>query len=248
MAADADTPGGELSETSTMKTSPTSPNHTDEGSSALPKEVTPGTKSAEPIAAEDPELAEGCTDEAQDYDAADEDAVDKGAKGAAPTKKPMSHLRLATVIAAAAAIPLTALVGWLGFRTHQSHQAQEQRQLFLQVGRQGALNLTTIDWHRADTDVQRILDSATGNFYDDFSKRQQPFIQVVKKAQSTSVGTITEAGLESESRDEARVLVAVSVKTLNLGGAEQAPRAWRMRISVQKVGDEAKVSNVQFVP
>jgi Mce-associated membrane protein len=246
MATDADTPGGELSETSTMKTAPTSsPSHTDEGSSELPKETTPGTKSAEPIAAEDPEAAEGCADEAPDYDAADEDAVDKGA---APTKQPMSHVRLATVIAAAAAIALTALVGWLGFRTYQSYQAQEQRQLFLQVGRQGALNLTTIDWHRADTDVQRILDSATGNFYDDFSKRQQPFIQVVKKAQSTSVGTITEAGLESVSRDEAQVLVAVSVKTLNLGAAEQAPRAWRMRISVQKVGDEAKVSNVQFVP
>ena len=30
--------------------------------------------------------------------------------------------------------------------------------------------------------------------------------------------------------------------------AEQAPRAWRMRISVRKVGEEAKVSNVEFVP
>jgi Mce-associated membrane protein len=29
---------------------------------------------------------------------------------------------------------------------------------------------------------------------------------------------------------------------------EQRPRAWRMRIDVQKIGDQAKVSNVQFVP
>jgi len=43
-------------------------------------------------------------------------------------------------------------------------------------------------------------------------------------------------------------LVAVTVKTSNAGAPEQAPRAWRMRISVQKVGDEAKVSNVEFVP
>ena len=111
-----------------------------------------------------------------------------------------------------------------------------------------ALNLTTIDHHQVDGDVQRILDSATGTFYDDFQKRAQPFIDVVKQAQSKSVGTISEAGLESESDDEAQVLVAVTVKTSNAGAPEQEPRAWRMRLSVQKVGEEAKISNVDFVP
>jgi Mce-associated membrane protein len=120
--------------------------------------------------------------------------------------------------------------------------------LFLQVGRQGALNLTTIDWQHAEGDVQRILDSATGTFYDDFQKRSQPFVEVVKQAQSKSVGSIAEAGVESISGDSAQVLVAVTVKTSNAGAPDQAPRAWRMRISVQKVGDEAKVSNVEFVP
>ena len=110
------------------------------------------------------------------------------------------------------------------------------------------MNLTTIDWQEADSDIQRILDSATGTFYDDFQKRSQPFVQVVKQAQSKSVGTVTEAGLETESGDQAQVLVAVSVKTTNLGAVEQEPRAWRMRIDVQKVGNEAKVSDVQFVP
>ena len=44
------------------------------------------------------------------------------------------------------------------------------------------------------------------------------------------------------------MLVAVTVNTSNAGAPEQQPRAWRMRITVQKVGDEAKVSNVEFVP
>ena len=35
-------------------------------------------------------------------------------------------------------------------------------------------------------------------FYDDFHKRAQPFVDVVKQAQSKSVGTVTEAGVESE--------------------------------------------------
>ena len=153
----------------------------------------------------------------------------------------------ATLLGLAVVVALAVLVGWLGFRAYQSHQGQAQRSEFLQAARQGALNLTTIDWQQADA-VQRILDGATGQFYDDFAKRSQPFVDVVKQAKSTTVGTITEAGLESETADTGQVLMAVTVKTSNAGAPEQDPRAWRMRIAVQKVGDQAKVSNVEFVP
>jgi Mce-associated membrane protein len=159
----------------------------------------------------------------------------------------MSHVRLATIVGLVAVVALAALCGWLGFRAYQSHQAAQERNLFLQVGRQAALNLTTIDFEHADEDVQRVLDSSTSTFYDDFKARAQPFKEVVKQAKSKSVGTIAEAGVESEADDSADVLVAVTVKTSNAGAAEQQPRAWRMRITVQKVGDDAKVANVRFV-
>lgn len=159
----------------------------------------------------------------------------------------MSHVRLATILGLAVVVALAGLCGWLGFRTYQSHKAADQRSLFLQVGRQAALNLTTIDFEHADEDVQRVLDSSTGTFYDDFNARAQPFKEVVKQAKSKSVGTISEAGIESETADGADVLVAVTVRTSNAGAAEQEPRAWRMRITVQKVDDEAKVANVRFV-
>ena len=187
-------------------------------------------------------------DEPSEDDASDDDDDVADYDEAASAKPRMSHLRLATIVGLVLVVALAGLTGWLGFRTYQSHKADEQRNLYLQVGRQGALNLTTIDWQQADANVQRILDSATGTFYDDFQKRAGPFVEVVKQAQSKSVGTIAEAGLESESDDSAQVLVAVTVKTSNAGAPDQAPRAWRMRISVQKVGDEAKVSNVEFVP
>lgn len=230
MADDAAAPDGELSDSAA----------TEETSSATEPES---------AASETPEAAavtDGVTDVDEDNADYDEEATDQEA--AAPAKPRMSHLRLAMIAGVVAVLALAGLTGWLGFRTYQSHQADEQQKLFLQVGRQGALNLTSIDFQHADADVQRILDSATGTFYDDFDKRSKPFIEVVKQAQSKSVGTIAEAGLESESDNGAQVLVAVTVKTSNAGAPEQAPRAWRMRISVQKVGDEAKVSNVEFVP
>ena len=159
-----------------------------------------------------------------------------------------SPVRLASVVGLVTVLGLTGLGGWLGMRAHHSRQDDKQRNLFLQVGRQGALNLTTIDYQHVDADIQRILSSATGAFYDDFSKRAQPFVDVVKQAQSKSVGTVTDAGLESVTGNDAQILVAVAVKTSNAGAPDQNPRAWRMRIAVTKIGPEAKVSNVQFVP
>jgi Mce-associated membrane protein len=154
----------------------------------------------------------------------------------------------ATLLGSAVVMVLAVLVAWLGFRAYQSHQAQAARNQFVAAARLSALNLTTIDWQRADADVRRILDGATGEFYDDFAKRSQPFVDVVKRARSTTVGTIMEAGLESQTVDTAQVLVAVTVSTSNAGAPEQDPRAWRMRLNVAKVGDRAKVSHVEFVP
>lgn len=186
-----------------------------------------------------------------------EDAED--AEAAAPArrrhsfpKKPRRKLTAVgwTVIGGLVLVlALGAAAGWLGYRVYQDREAQERRNLYVQVGRQGALNLTTIDHTRVDEDVKRILDSATGGFYDEFQGRAQPFSQVVRQVKSTSVGNVTEAGLESESDEGGEVLVAVTVNTTVEGQPDQPPRAWRMRILVQQTAPgEAKVANVEFVP
>lgn len=177
------------------------------------------------------------------------DAAVAGSSGPQLLLSDLSPVRLATVVGLGIVVALVALCGWLGFQAHQAQQQSATRALFLQVGRQAALNLTTIDFAHVDDDVKRILDSATGDFYDDFEKRSAPFKDVVKKAESKSVGTITEAALESVTGDEGQVMVAVAVKTTSKAvKGEQEPRFWRMRINVQKFGSEAKVTKVDFVP
>jgi Mce-associated membrane protein len=146
-------------------------------------------------------------------------------------------------------LALVGLGGWLGFRVHQDRQVQAQRNLYVQVARQTAINLTTINYTEVDADIKRVLDSATGAFHEEFQNRSQPFVEVVKKVQSKSEGTIAEAGLLSYTKDQAQVLVAVAVKTsMAAAPPDQEPRRWRMRLTVDKTGDGAKVSNVEFVP
>ena len=245
MADDADAPEGELTESSASE---------EKSGAVEPESAAQEGSTASPADKDAPEAADATNaDEEPADEPSEEEAVSSDEEAAAaaevkPPKQPMSHVRLALIAGLVVVVALAGLTGWTGFRAYKAYQGEKERQLFLQVGRQGALNLTTIDWQNAETDVQRVLDSATGTFYDDFQNRSAPFVQVVKQAQSKSVGTIAEAGLESATSNEAQVLVAVTVTTSNVGAPQQEPRAWRMRLTVQKVGDEAKVSNVEFVP
>lgn len=144
-------------------------------------------------------------------------------------------------------LAMGSIAGWMALRVQHAQQAAHQRDQFLQIARQEALNLTTIDWQHADSDVQRIVDAATGRFHDDFADRSGPFVEAVKQAKSKSVGTITAAGVESAAGNEAQVLVAVGVKTTTDGQPSVEPHAWRMRISLQRVAGDVKVSRVEFV-
>jgi Mce-associated membrane protein len=162
-------------------------------------------------------------------------------------RRPVAAARMALLAGLIAAVVLAGLVGWLGFRAYQAHQAKAQRNLFVEVARRSAVDLTTFDYEHADADVQRILDSATGTFYDNLSHRSGPIAEIVKETGSKSAGTVAEAGLEFQTGDVGQVLVAVTVKSANPSQAQQEPQIWRMRITVQKIGDEGKVSNVAFV-
>jgi len=186
-------------------------------------------------------MAEEATELAPDGDAAEADFA-----SAAPQ---VARSRSWAVIAGLAVVAiLLGLNGWLGYLDYQGRQHERIHQEMVEAARQGAINLTTIDHEHVDEAVQRILDSSTGVFRDDFAQRAKPFSEAARRAQSKSVGTVSEAALESADGDEGRVLVAMNVMTSNRGVPEQQPQSWRMRVTVTRVDGESKVSKVEFIP
>jgi len=143
---------------------------------------------------------------------------------------------------------LIAITGWLGWQDIQIRRAEHLRDAMVQAGRDGVVALTTIDHEQVDEDVQRILDSSTGKFRDDFAQRADSFTAAARKAQSKSVGTVSEAGVESVDGDRGRVLVTLIVMTSNSGAPEQQPKVWRTRVTVDKDDGAYKVAAVEFIP
>lgn len=155
----------------------------------------------------------------------------------------------ALAVGLTAAMSIGALSIWFGYEWRQAAAAHQRDEAFIQAARQTALNLTTIDFAEVNTDVQRVIDGAMAPFRDDFKQRSQPFMELVRKAQSISKGTVAEAGLESRDGDHAQVLVAVNVTMKAANGAQDGkPRSWRMRVELQSTNDGIKASNVEFVP
>jgi Mce-associated membrane protein len=155
--------------------------------------------------------------------------------------------RIALITGLVAGAVLAGLVGWLSFRTYEAQNSAAQRELFVQTAEQVAVNLSTVDYQHAEADAQRITDSATGNFADNFARHKQLYIDTAKRTRSKSLGTVSDAGLESQSGAKGRVLVSVTVKAADPAQAQQEPQFVRMRLTVQKVGNVVKVSDVAFV-
>jgi len=161
-----------------------------------------------------------------------------------PAQRPAQVERVALVTGLIAGMVLAGLVGWLGFRTHEAQQREAQRDLFVRTAQDVAVNLSSVDYEHADADARRIADSSTGRFADNFARRRQAYIDNATRTRSRLLGTVTDAGLESQQGDQGRVLVAVTVKSAD---PRQEPQYLRMRVTVQKMGDVAKVSDVAFV-
>lgn len=159
----------------------------------------------------------------------------------------LSGLGRVAALCAVALVALAGVGGWMGYRLVDERRDAAQQSRFVETARQGAINLTTIRHETVDQDIKRILDSSTGAFHDDFQKRAEPFAEVVRQARSTSEGSVTSAALESHEGDSAQVLVVMSVQMSSHEAPEQVPTVWRMRIGVQQSGDDARVSDVQFV-
>jgi len=132
---------------------------------------------------------------------------------------------------------------------HSGVEANRQRaDEFTAAARLGVVNMTSLDFNNAKEGVQRILDSSTGEFKADFSSRATDFVKVVQESKVVTKGTVNLTAMQSMSEDSAVVLVAATSEVTNSAGAKNDPRAWRLKVTVNRDGGVLKMAKVEFVP
>jgi Mce-associated membrane protein len=160
--------------------------------------------------------------------------------------------RVLKFLAAALAIACTCALITLSVLMvlNHRHQAAEQqrRAEFAAAGRQSVVTLMSLDFNKAKDDVQRIIDNSTGQFGDDFKNQADDFIKVAQDSKVVTEVTVNATAVESMTDDSAVVLVSATSRVTNSAGAKQEPRSWRLSVSLQRDGDQIKMSKVEFVP
>ena len=159
--------------------------------------------------------------------------------------------RLATVLAGLGIVTTCAFLatsGYLLWHHQQVSHEQQQRAEFAAAARQSVVTLMSIDGAKADEDVQRIIDSSTGQFRDDFQASAKEFADVAKESKSVTTASVKASAVESMSGDSAVVLVTAATTISNTAGANQQPRTWRLSVNVVRDGGQIKMSKVDFVP
>jgi Mce-associated membrane protein len=168
----------------------------------------------------------------------------------ATSTKARLRVSVSVLLTAATVVAICALLGasgWMAWRHHNVVKERQESAAFVSAARQGIINLTSLDFNKSKEDVQRILDSATGEFRDQFQKKADDFASVVKDTKAVAEGSVAAAAVESTSKDSAVVLVLANERVTNVAGAKDQPRTFRFRVSVVRDGDQLKLSKVEFV-
>ena len=178
------------------------------------------------------------TDTGEDVTDADEaeteeevsDETPEDAESESESARSRRRLRLPSLSVtwkAAAIILICAFIGASGYMMWQRHEITEHNQRtanFVAGARQGVVNMTSLDFNRAKEDVQRVIDSSTGQFRDDFQQRAKDFTTVVEQSKVVTQGTVNAAAVQSMDGNSALVLVAATSRITNAAGAKDEPR------------------------
>ncbi|KWX24375.1 hypothetical protein AFM11_10430 [Mycolicibacterium wolinskyi] len=156
--------------------------------------------------------------------------------------------RLAVGVAVLATIALLSASGFMVVNHRQVQAEQRRAAEFAAAARQGVVTLMSLDFNHAKEDVQRIIDSSTGQFKTDFEATAEDFTKVAEQSKVVTDVTVNSTAVDSMTDDSAVVLVAATSHITNAAGAKQDPRNWRLSVSVARDGDQIKLSKVEFVP
>jgi Mce-associated membrane protein len=217
-------------------------------------EATQAAETAEVTEADDTAEAVEVKQAADTAEDADEEAPDETIEAAEPEpgrgrwRRRLPSLSLTAKVAAI--ILICAFAGVSGYMVWKDRDAAERDQRaanFVAGAKQGIVNMTSLDFNKAKEDVQRVLDSSTGQFRDDFQQRAKDFVTVVEQSKVVTQGTVTAAAVESMDGNSASVLVSATSHITNSAGAKDEPRMWRLRVTVTEEGGQYKMSKVDFV-
>jgi len=175
------------------------------------------------------------------------DAVESDAASAVEVAEPKRKLPSARIIAAVAVfVGLLAGAGVLGWQVWQARQIDHAGQEAERTAVSYAQVLTSIDSNNVDENFQQVLDGATGDFKDMYSKSSVELRQLLIENKATAHGVVIDSAVQSVSKDRAVILLFVDQAVANTKLPDPRIDRSRMKMTLEKVDGRWRASKVEL--
>ncbi|MGV1087301.1 MAG: hypothetical protein ACOYBX_04905 [Mycobacterium sp.] len=181
---------------------------------------------------------------------ADLEAQNPADQAETPTATKVSPARLITsLVAALATLALVSATGYMFWQHHSAEQQRRQAAEYAASARQGVINLMSVDYATAQDTVQRVIDGSTGRFRSNFEETADDFVKALQEEKIVTTATVNDAAVESITGNSAVVLVSATSQREGAQApkSQQQPRVWRVVVTMERDGDQMKMSAVEFV-
>ncbi|OBK88836.1 Mce protein [Mycolicibacter heraklionensis] len=198
----------------------------------------------EPTAETTPEDVESTAVEPESK--AVEETVEVATVEAAVAPAGKRRVPLPVAIVAAAYVTVFGFVVGLGWPLWQQHRISAAET----AGRQAAVDyaqvLTSIDSNKVDDDFSAVLNGATGEFKDTYTKASVQLRQLLIDNKATAQGTVVESAVQSGSKDTVVVLLMVNQTITNTTRPDPRVDRVRMKMTMQKVDGRWLANKVEL--
>ena len=164
-----------------------------------------------------------------------------------PTSTLMSTAAVAVTTLVTAG--LLAATGYMLWQNHKTAQQQHYAAEFVAAARQDVVNLMSMDYNKSQESVQRVLDGSTGKFRANFDETADEFAKALRDEKIITSATVNDAAVDSMTGDSAVVLVSATSRREGKQAPkeQQQPQVWRVVLTLEREGDQIKMSGVEFV-
>lgn len=160
-----------------------------------------------------------------------------------PGRKSLAVTAAVTLICAG--VGTTGYVVWYHRKTVDERARAAE---FAAVAQQDATTLMSIDATKARDDVQRIIDQSMGSFKSGMLLNANNLVESVEQSKVSTKATVQGVAVESMTGDSALVLVSAKAESTNPDNTKSPPQLWRIVMTLQRDGEQIKMSKVEFVP
>jgi Mce-associated membrane protein len=164
-----------------------------------------------------------------------------------PPQKNRRWLRRVIVgVGIGVAVTALALAGFFGWQLKQDRDTAAAARAALEVARNYAVTLTSVDNGKVDENFAQVLDGATGEFRDMYSQSAAQLRQLLIDNKAVSHGTVVDAAIKSATKDKVEVLIFVDQSISNSTNPEPRIDRSRLAITMERIDNRWLASKVDI--